>query len=182
MKPGFAFTAFNVVGFQAVWFCCVAGAGRGLLWPGLLAAAIFAVLVLAFGGRRRDDLRTLAWVLPLGIALDSAFSASGWLVYVLPLPWVQVAPAWIVALWLGFSLTLNHSLAFLRDHPGWSALFGLVGGPLAYVASANVFAAVSFGASPTQVLCGLALAWALFLPLVFSLIRTAPPTTAAAAT
>lgn len=175
MANSLALTALNVVGFQSVWLCCVAGAGRGLLWPGLLAAALFAALTLAFGGQRNRDLRALLLLLPLGIAVDSAFAASGWLAYALPVPSTQLAPVWIVALWVGFILTLNHSLAFLRDRPWLAALFGLVGGPLAYSASARVFDAVGFGAPTTHVLLAVGLAWALFMPMSFVLLKRYDP-------
>ena len=162
--------AANVIGYQLVWFACVAGAGRGLAWLGPMAALLFAAATLLCGGKRDADLRTLFVTLPIGIALDSAFAASGWLVYAEPWPWQGAAPAWIWALWTGFALTLNHSLAFLRDRPWLAALLGLLGGPLAYWAAAGGFDAVAFGAAPMPwVMAALALAWALALPVVFAL-------------
>ena len=122
-------TLGNVVGFQAVWLASVAGAGAGLPWAGPLAAAVFAAAMLAWGGRARDDLRLLAVALPLGIALDSAFAASGWLVYAEAWPWSGVAPAWIASLWVGFALTLNHSMARLRQ---WTQALDLTGHAVSY--------------------------------------------------
>lgn len=163
-----AFRLFNVVGFQAVWLASIAGAGAGLAWAGPAAALAFAVLVLRHGGKRREDLRLLAIALPLGIAFDTAFAASGWLVYAQPWPWVSVAPVWIWSLWLGFALTLNHSMAFLRERPVAAALFGLVGGPLAYWTAAGAFDAVTFGAPVAWTLGALAVGWGLVLPLLFA--------------
>lgn len=163
--------AFNVVGFQAVWLACIAGAGAGVGWLGPVAAAAFAAATLAWGGRAADDLRMLAVALPLGLALDTAFAASGWLVYASAWPWASVAPAWILALWVGFALTLHHSMAFLRDRPGLAAAFGAVGGPLAYWTAAGAFDAVSFGAPPATTLAALALAWGAVMPLLFLLDR-----------
>ncbi len=163
--------AGNVVGFQAVWLASVAGAGAGLAWAGPVAALAFAAATLAWGGRARDDLRLLALALPLGLLLDSAFAASGWLVYAEPWPWTRVAPVWIWSLWVGFALTLNHSMAWLRGRPALAALFGLVGGPLAYWTAAGAFDAVSFGAPVAWALPALALGWAAVLPLLFALDR-----------
>lgn len=162
-------TLGNVLGFQAVWLASVAGAGAGLAWAGPLAALAFAAAMLAWGGRTRDDLRLLAVALPLGLALDSAFAASGWLVYAEAWPWAGVAPAWIASLWVGFALTLNHSMARLRHWPLAAAALGLVGGPLAYWTAAGAFDAVSFGAPVTSVLVALAVGWAAVLPLVFAI-------------
>ena len=61
-----ALTAGNVVGFQLVWLASVGGAGAGMAWAGPVAALVFAAATLAFGGRRRDDLRLLLVALPLG--------------------------------------------------------------------------------------------------------------------
>lgn len=175
--------AGNVVGFQVVWMASIVGAGQGMAWTGPLAAVVFVAAVLAFGGKRRDDLRMLAITLPVGIALDSAFAASGWLRYAEPLPWTFAAPVWIWSLWAGFALTLNHSMAFLRGHPWASAAFGLLGGPLAYWTAAGAFDAVSFGVAVPWVMAALALGWAAVLPLLFALdqrLASPPPAKAPA--
>lgn len=163
--------AFNIVGFQLVWLACVAGAGSGLIWTGPMAAAIFAATVLGYGGKAAADLRLLAIALPLGFTLDSAFAASGWLRYAQAWPSPHASPIWIWAMWTGFAMTLNHSLARLREQPWLAAGFGLLGGPLAYWTAAGAFDAVSFGAPVPWVLIALACSWALALPLLFALDR-----------
>lgn len=163
--------AGNVVGFQLVWLASIGGASAGEPWAGPLAALLFVAAMLAWGGKRREDLRLLAIALPLGIALDTAFAASGWLVYAEPWPWHSVAPVWIWSLWAGFALTLNHSMGFLANRPWTAALFGLVGGPLAYWTAAGAFEAVSFGAPVGWTLGALAVGWALVMPLLFALHR-----------
>jgi hypothetical protein len=134
-----------------------------------VAALLFVAATLAFGGKARDDLRMLAITLPIGFLLDTAFAASGWLRYAEPMPWVFAAPVWIWSLWAGFALTLNHSMAFLRDRPWASAAFGLVGGPLAYWTAAGAFDAVSFGVPVAWVMTALAAGWAVVLPLLYGL-------------
>ena len=163
--------AFNIVGFQMVWLACVAGAGSGLIWVGPVSAAIFALTMLRYGGKAAADLRLLAIALPLGFALDSAFAASGWLQYAQAWPSPHASPVWIWAMWTGFAMTLNHSLAFLRERPWLAAGFGLFGGPMAYWTAAGAFDAVSFGAPVLWVLIALAVSWALALPLLFALDR-----------
>jgi hypothetical protein len=148
---------FNIVGFQLVWLACVAGAGAGLIWIGPAAAMVFCAAMLRFGGKARQDIQLLSIAIPLGFALDSAFAASGWLRYANAWPWSYASPVWIWAMWTGFALTLNHSLAFLRDRPWLAAGFGMLGGPAAYLAAAGAFDAVSFGAPVIWVLGALAL-------------------------
>ncbi len=166
----------NAVGYQLVWIAAASGAGAQKGWPGPVAALLFALATVAFGGRARADLRTLAIALPLGFTLDSLFAASGWLVYAQPMPWPMAwaAPLWIWALWTAFAMTLNHSLSFLGERLGLCALLGVVGGPLAYLTAAGAFEAVDFARPLPQVLAALALAWGLVLPLLVGLNRRRP--------
>lgn len=159
----------NAIGYQVVWFSCVAGAASGKAWPGIMAAFLFAAATLSFGGRGREDLGTLLVLVPLGLGLDSLFVAAGWMTYSVPGPWPLAAPAWIAAIWLSFGLTLNHSLSFLRQRAWLAGLLGLVGAPLAYWAASQGFGVIRFGEPTFAILLALALCWSLLLPLVFSM-------------
>ena len=159
----------NAVGYQCVWLSCVAGAGSGRGWLGPLAAVTFAALMIIFGGKVRSDLRVVALVVPLGFTFDSALAASGFLHYAQAWPSTTLAPAWIGALWLGFALTLNHSLAFLRQKPILSAALGLIGGPLAYLSAERGFHAVVIATPRLSVMLILAIGWAILVPLLFHL-------------
>lgn len=161
----------NVLGYQAVWFACVGGAASGRVWPGVAAALAFAIATLALGGRRADDLRTLAFVLPLGFVVDSSLVASGWISYSPSGPAASLAPAWIAAIWLAFAFTLNHSLAFLRPHRALSAVLGLAGGPLAYWGASRAFGVIEFAQPALTTLLVVGLCWAALLPLLFALDR-----------
>lgn len=162
----------NVLGYQAVWFASVGGAAAGTPWPGLLASAAFVLATLCWGGRWRADLRTLAIAVPLGFGMDSLFAAFGWLAYEPAGPWAYAAPAWIAAIWLGFAMTLNHSLAFLRRRLGLAAVFGLAGAPLAYWSAGRAFGVLAF-ADPA-VMLAVGAAWMLVLPAIFALDARPP--------
>jgi len=159
----------NVLGYQAVWFACVGGAAAGLAWPGVIASVIFAIATLALSGCRTADLRTLAFVLPLGFMVDSGLVASGWISYSPAGPWQSLAPVWIAAIWLSFAFTLNHSLAFLRAHRALCALLGLAGGPLAYWRASRAFGVIELAPPALMTLAVVGLCWAALLPLLFAL-------------
>jgi len=72
-----------------------------------------------------------------------------------------------VALWMLFATTLNVSLAWLKRSALLAALFGAIGGPLAYYGGAKL-GALSFLA-PTPALVALALGWGLLTPLLIKL-------------
>lgn len=155
----------NAVAYQAVWLASVAGASRGLAWAGPLAAALFATGVLASRGQRRADLRLLPYALLIGFAADSAWIALGWLDYGAAWPSASFAPAWILGLWISLALTLNHSMAVFKRRLALASALGAVGGPLAYWGAAQA-GAVRIVASPTVVLAGLCIAWAVVFPLL----------------
>lgn len=162
----------NAVGYQTVWLISIAGAGRGSAIAGPLVASAFVVLVLAFGGKHRADLRLIPLALLAGLLIDSAWIGMGWLHYSAPWPSAQFAPAWIIGIWVSFVLTLNHSFAFLKGRYGLAAVFGAVGGPLAYWGASRGLGAVHFDAPAASVLIGLGTVWTAMIPL---LVRFAEP-------
>lgn len=172
-------TLANVLGYQLVWFACVAGAAAGRPWPGWLASALFTLVTLRLGGCWRSDLRTLVVAVPLGFGTDSLFAAGGWLAYAPAGPWPFAAPAWIGAIWFAFAMTLNHSLAFLRTRPTLSAVLGLVGAPLAYLGASRGFGVLAIATPVPAVLLSLGVAWAVLLPSIFAIDRRRPWRTAA---
>lgn len=162
------FRVFNLVGFQAVWFASAFGAGSGRPWLGPAVLALYAAGHFAMTPSRGRDLRMLALAIPLGVLVDSAFVMAGGLVYASPGPLPELAPVWIVGMWVGFALTLRHSMGFLADRPAWAAAFGLLGGPLAYAGAARAFDAVAVTASPVAVFAALGVAWGLAMPLMYA--------------
>lgn len=166
----------NAIGYQLVWLAAVWGASHQRAWLGPLLLLPFALIHL----RGRDG-RLDAWLLLAaacaGTALDSLYAATGTIAYASPFPTAHVAPPWIIALWAAFALTLRHSLRFLQGRWLLAMVFGAVGAPLAYVAAARGWQAVSFPQGPVVAVGALALGWALMLPLLVRLamlIETQP--------
>lgn len=157
----------NALGYQVVWFATMLGASNGQFWFGFLTSVSFAILVLCFGGNARQDVRIVLIGLILGVSTDSLFAASGWIQYTMPWPIIGFAPLWIIALWLSFSLTLNHSMAFLRRSYTHAMIFGLIGGPLAYWCADRLFNVIEYGTEITFVMIGLGLSWGFVIPAIF---------------
>ncbi len=166
----------NAIGYQLVWFISVVGAANGMPFAGPLAAFVFAILVLVRGGQRRADLLLIPAAILIGISIDSAWIALGWLDYSAPWPSSQFAPAWIVGIWVSFALTLNHSMAFLKDRYALACMLGGLGGPFAYWSASRGLGAVHFDAPQTTVLIGLGIVWAGVFPLLVRVadLRRAP--------
>ena len=156
----------NLILYQATWVASVAGAGRGLWWPGLVVLAAFAALQLSLSQWRRADACLFVGVSLLGFVLDSTFVQLGLMRFQAPMPWAGLAPVWMVALWTSFALTLNHSLAFLQARLMLAALLGAIGAPAAYWAAASGWHALDFPLGLGPMLGATAIAWALLMPLL----------------
>lgn len=152
--------------YQATWLASVAGAGRGLWWPGLVVLAAFTVLQLGLGPWRRADACLFVGVSVLGFAIDSTFVQMGLMQFEAPVPWPALAPVWMVALWTSFALTLNHSLAFLQTRLLLAMLLGGVGAPIAYWAASRGWHALSFPLGARSMFLATALVWTLLMPLL----------------
>lgn len=163
---GWSWTVLNIIGFQAVWLLSVIGAGRGYWWPGLAAAGLFGLLTLTFSADRRRDLRTLGIALPVGFVMDSLLVQSQSLQFASPYPVPGLAPIWIMALWLGFALTLNHSLSSIYRKAVPTFLFGLLGGPIAYGIATLRFEAMSVQGGTLECALWIGLVWGLGLSAI----------------
>lgn len=160
----------NLIGYQLVWFCAVIGAGRGMAWPGVVAALLFALWQIGISDRRGAQMKLVGIALLCGLLIDGGLGAGGRVQYAVAWPAAWLAPAWILALWVAFALTLDRSLAFLQGRPWLAALLGATGGPLAYLGAQEGFDAVLL-APPGAALAWLALAWGLALPLLAQLAQ-----------
>ncbi len=160
----------NLLGNQAVWFCAVIGAGQGLAWPGVLAAAIYCTWQISLSSTRGTELRLMAVAFALGIVIDGGLATLGWAQYAAPWPGSTFAPAWILALWVAFAPTLTQSLVFLQRNAGLASAFGAIGGPLAYLGAARGFGAVTFTETGSA-LIWLAIGWGVAMPLLAILAR-----------
>jgi hypothetical protein len=161
----------NALGFQMVWCATVAGAARGWWWAGPLAVSIFAIWQLSVSRAPRDDLVLMLVAAVIGFAVDSAWVLLGFMRFSTPAPWSELAPIWIVSLWVGFALTLNHSLAGLKQHLWLAMGLGLVGGPLAYAFAERTWRAVELGDPVWLVFGALALAWGAATPALLFAAR-----------
>lgn len=165
----------NAIGYQLVWFCAVIGAGRGLWWPGVLAAVVFVGLTLwssrkRASGRLGVDVRLIGVALVLGLVIDGGLAGSGWLRYGAAWTSSHGAPMWILAVWASFAMTVTRSLALLQSHLGVALLFGAIGGPLSYLGAARGWGAVTL-VDPGPAVVALVLAWAIAMPLLAVLAR-----------
>lgn len=157
-------TLLNLIAYQAAWFAAVLGAARGLPWVGALAIAAAILLHLVRVPRARPELVLILAAGLIGAVLDSLLVLSGWVAYPSGMLIEGLAPYWMVAMWMLFATTLNVSLSWLKRRRATAALFGLLGGPLAYFAGERLGGISLDPLSPA--LISIALGWAVAMPLL----------------
>jgi hypothetical protein len=155
----------NFVGFQVNWFACVLGAAAGapLVGPAVVATLLAIHLRLRRAWRPELLLVVLAGV--IGYVADSALVLAGVFGFTDPARLGWPSTIWMVCLWMSFAATLRASLGWLRGRYALAAVFGAVGGPLAYWAGAR-FGAIEFGDAMARGLALVALEYLLAMPLL----------------
>jgi len=147
----------NALLYQSIWLLCILAGDKGAI------AGIFVLLLhLAITDRRMDDLKMMAFLLFIGLLVDGTLHQVGFFTFTIsgfPIPF------WLMVIWLGLAITPHHSLAWLKNRPLLSLLFGALGGPLAYWAGVRLGAA-SFNLQPLYSLFVLALVWGILWPAV----------------
>jgi Protein of unknown function (DUF2878) len=154
----------NILAFQIGWFACVLGGAHDLPWVGTGIALVIVAWHLTRAARPKQELLLVLSAATIGALFDTLLVWLGWFTYSSGTLIAGTAPHWMVALWMLFATTLNLSLAWLKRRLFVAALFGAIGGPLAYLGGEKL-GALNF-ASPTAGLIALAIGWALLTPLL----------------
>lgn len=147
----------NIAIYQLIWFSAV-------LWedPGGLLALPLLGLHLLLSRKRRADLEMMGLLLAAGLLIDGALHANGIIAFNSA---AKPIPLWLAVIWLGLAILPHHSLAWMQRRHLLSALFGALGGPLAYWAGVRLGAA-SFPLGPGPALGILSVIWAILWPCV----------------
>lgn len=149
----------NALLFQVGWFVCV-------LERGLLALAATALILGMHLFRHREQPREwlcIAVIAFIGVLQDFLLIQLN----VLQFDGQPVPPLWLVAIWLLFASTLNHSLKWLQQRWWLAALLGAISGPLSYLAGERLGALTL----NKELLPVLGIAWGMCLPMLFAVLE-----------
>lgn len=154
----------NYLLYQSGWFAAVLGAGAGYAWAGSAAAALLLAVHLGLATRRADEAWLACAVAAMGVAVDTLQVSVGTLRFSAGLLDPALPPVWLVLLWAQFATTLHFSLSWLLRDWKRAALFGAVGGPIAFAAGARL-GAVHLADPVWHTLLLLSASWAIALPV-----------------
>ncbi|MEO8274981.1 MAG: DUF2878 domain-containing protein [Thermoanaerobaculia bacterium] len=162
----------NFALYEAGWFACVLGAARGFAFAGAAAALVLILLHFVLARSRRVELEIALFAGLCGLILDSIQGLTGRLHFAgtLPapasLPFLSaLAPLWVVVLWAQLGTSLRFSLRWLSERYLLAALFGMVGGPLAFLGGERLGAA-TWGSPRWATALTIAAVWGSATPLL----------------
>jgi hypothetical protein len=154
----------NFALFQLGWFASVLLGAGPYHWLGPLVVAGILFVHLRASPDREAEQRLIAYALVIGLVWENLLSIGGLVVYSSGQPFDLMAPLWILAMWPLLAITLNVSLRWLRGLPAVAALFGAIGGPLAFLAGERLGAAVF--PDTGLAMAALATGWAILFPVL----------------
>lgn len=123
----------NFILFQSIWFGCI------LIGNSFLPIALGLVAFhLYYTKCSKSDVAIITASVFIGLFVDSILMAFGVFEFnhgvVIPF----LIPPWLVVIWAGFAMTLNHSLRYFQYKPWLAFIGGSVSGPLSYLAGARL--------------------------------------------
>lgn len=146
------FNVLQALGFQCLWFAAVLLGNRGWLVLGALI-----LLHFIYSPRRKTDIKALTLLIP-GVAVDATLTALGAFHF-------TETPVWLLFIWLGFILSLDHSLHWLKNlHISWQCVIGAISGTASYIAGWRL-GAVQFGWHLNDMIGVIGVIWCVLLPI-----------------
>ncbi|XOV79919.1 MAG: DUF2878 domain-containing protein [Aestuariibacter sp.] len=155
------FKIVNFVIFQLIWVAAVI-----FQYQGLWACVLLLALHFVISPQRKTDLQATYKALGIGIIVDLLLMSFG--VYVFP---DNHFPLWLACLWMGFVLTLRHSLQWLLQKPiYWQCALGAFGGTVSYLSGVQL-GAVKLGIDLVYAAPLIVIIWALLVPLLLRMVN-----------
>lgn len=166
MKP---FVIVNAVFLQLLWFAAILGAAGEWMLPALTGFGLYTCWHLLCSDRRQQDVALAAIAVVIGFTLDSFWVQLHWLSFNFSLSPTGMAPLWILMLWAGLGLTVNHSMRWLQSRLVLAGILAAVSAPCSYFAASRLGAVVIL--EPAMLFTALSFSWALVIPGLLALAR-----------
>lgn len=139
--------------------------------PLLVIAGSLPLLIWAF--LRSEPYRTvalLATFMLVGVAMDGLWMALGLFDYA---GYGLTPPYWIIGLWGGVALCVDHSMAWFRDRPLWGAAAAGLTAPFSYLGGESLGAAIHV--QNLYLLPALSCSWAVVFFVLLNVARKTLP-------
>ncbi len=158
----------NYALYQAGWFACVLGGAWHWPWTGAAIAIVLTATHVAWSRERALESRLVLLAAGVGLVVEVYQIAAGTYGFSAGTLNPAVPPLWLIALWGQLGTTFRFSLRAIMTSSWRAALFGGLGGPLAFVGGERL-GAVTLLPPVALGLIRLSVAWTIAL-VVFSLV------------
>jgi hypothetical protein len=155
----------NLVLFQLGWCACVFGAAWNLQGLGVGIGLGLLGMHLWLARDRSLQVKLAISTAGIGLVLDSAQMAAGIFTFPRGLIVVGLPPPFMTVLWLLFATTFRYGMRWLSGRYSFSALFGLLGSPISFLAGERL-EAIEFPPPVLLHYAGVGLVWAGVVPLL----------------
>ncbi len=151
----------HVVLFDVVWFLAVWGRDDFIALTAVLVALLYAVNWRHLG----QQFKALMLFVLTGLVAELILVCIG----VLKFTETDYLPLWLVVLWLGFGATAFTSMDWVAKRYGLAILFGLVFGPITYLAGVR-FDAAELLVSKLVMVSAYGFTWAVLMSIFARLV------------
>ena len=158
----------NIILFHVGWFGCILGAAHGMPWLGPIVVIAMVAAHVPLIGMSRRLLALYALLFVSGWIADSVVVLLGAMSFESHARLGPLAPLWMAAMWVNFGTTLFLSMGWMRRRLVIGSVFGLIGGPLAYVTGDRLGAVVVEAPLWRSILI-IGLEWAIAMPVLLRL-------------
>ena len=164
----------NYALYQIGWFACVLGGAWQRPWTGFLIAVILGGAHLTLSRERSLEVRLVALATAVGAVVEMIQIAAGTYRFTSGTVVDALPPPWLLAMWAQFATTFRFSLRGVITRPLSAALFGAVGGPIAFLAGERLGAVILLPPL-TSGLFRLSISWAIALVVFSAIVRRVAP-------
>lgn len=164
----------NYALYQAGWFACVLGASWRHPGVGLSLALVLIGVHVVLSSEWRVEVGLVLFATTVGAVVEVLQIATGTYHFTSGTLNDAWPPLWLLAMWAQFATTFRFSVRRVIARPLPAALFGAIGGPIAFIAGQRL-GAVTLLPPVTHGLLRLSLTWALALVAFSVVVRRVTP-------
>ena len=137
-------------------------------------AVILGGVHLTLSVERSVEARLVVFATAVGALVEMGQIAAGTYRFTSGTGIEALPPAWLLTMWAQFATTFRHSLRTVIARPPQAALFGAIGGPIAFLAGERL-GAVTLLEPLMHGLLRLSISWALALVVFSAVLRRVAP-------
>jgi len=141
------FLIFNGIAFYIYWWLCFLGASKEEYFYGPIIGILYIIIHFIIIDNKFKEFKYILICMLFGFFVETLMLKFDFIFYKGILAnKLDIAPFWIIILWMGFGTTVFHSFKWILGRYKLSVLLGSIFTPIAYM-SADKIGAITFNYS-----------------------------------